>query len=389
MTALFYTLQRQKFGANVVPSEIFMSNTPQDFFSKDYFEARDRFLAAAASVDARVTSVEHPSAKGPGGRAIFMDGAVLGAPDAAHALVVISGTHGPEGYCGSGVQTGLLLDGQAQAWAKTMRVVLIHAHNAYGFAWDTRFNEDNIDLNRNYLKSFDAPLPANANYALLADYAAPTTRDDETIKAAERALLGFASEHGFPALQAALSGGQYTHPKGVYYGGVAPSWSNVTLHGFLAQTCSGAAKVVTVDMHTGLGPFGHGEIITEAAPGTEHYQNQASIWGEQICSTQDGTSVSAALSGTMDNALVRALAPACSACVALEFGTIDPMSVFRATCASSWLHCYGDPESPEAAPIRQEIRAAFYPETDEWKGMIWARSLEVIGAAAGALECAG
>jgi hypothetical protein len=358
-----------------------MSLAPPAYFSKDYFEARDKFLAAAQQAGANVTSVAHPSAKGPQGRTIFMDCATLGAPDAPHALVVVSGTHGPEGYCGSGVQTGLLLDGQAADWAKTMRVILIHAHNAFGFAWDTRFNEDNIDLNRNYLESFEAPLPANANYALLADYAAPKIRDEATLKAAEAALLGFAAEHGFPALQAALSGGQYTHPKGVYYGGLAPSWSNVTLHQFLAQTCTGATKVVSVDMHTGLGPFGHGEIISEAAPGTPHYSNQTSIWGNEVCSTQDGSSVSAALSGTMDNALVRAFAPAWCACVALEFGTIDPMSVFRATQASSWLHCYGDPEGPEAAAIRTDIRAAFYPETDDWKNMIWARSLEVIGAA--------
>jgi Protein of unknown function (DUF2817) len=362
-----------------------MSDTPQAYFSKDYFEARDRFLIAATGANARVTSVEHPSAKGPGGRPIFMDCAALGSPDAAHALVVISGTHGPEGYCGSGVQTGLLLDGQAQSWAKTMRVILIHAHNAYGFAWDTRFNEDNIDLNRNYLENFEATLPANPGYTFLADDAAPATRDAETLQAAERNLLGFAAEHGFPALQSALSGGQYSHPKGVYYGGLAPSWSNITLHGFLADTCAGAKRVITIDMHTGLGPFGHGEIITEAAPGSTHHDNQSSIWGNQIKSTKDGTSVSADLFGTMDHALVRALSPAWSACVALEFGTIDPMSVFRATVSSSWLHCYADPEGPDAPAIRTQIRAAFYPETDEWKGLVWARSVEVIGAAASAL----
>jgi hypothetical protein len=362
-----------------------MSAAPQDYFSKDYFEARDRFLSAAKQVGATITSVEHPTATGPGGRAIYMDCAMLGAPDAADALVVISGTHGPEGYCGSGVQTGLLLDGQAATWAKSMRVILIHAHNAYGFAWDTRFNEDNIDLNRNYLENFEAPLPVNSGYAQLADFAAPASRDEATLTNAESRLLGYASEHGFPALQSALSGGQYSHPKGVYYGGLAPSWSNVTLHGFLAQTCAGATKVITIDMHTGLGPFGFGEIITEAAPGSEHYQNQASVWGDQIKSTKDGTSVSADLFGTMDHALVRALAPAWAACVAIEFGTIDPMSVFRATVASSWLHCYGDPNGPEAAGIRTQIRAAFYPETDEWKGLVWDRSLEVIGMAAGAL----
>lgn len=359
-----------------------MNQPPEAYFSSDYFQAREKLLAAAQTANASIISACHPSAKGPGGRDIFMDCVVLGAPDATCALVVISGTHGPEGYCGSGVQTGLLLGGQAQEWAKSMRVILIHAHNAYGFAWDTRFNEDNIDLNRNYLETFDAPLPTNPNYEALADFAAPAQNDSETRQQAERSLLGFASEHGFPALQSALSGGQYSHPKGVYYGGVAPSWSHVTLKDFLAQTCGGAQKIVTIDMHTGLGPFGHGEIITDAPPGSVHYERQTSIWGAEVCSTKDGTSVSAELSGTMDNALEQGFAPAWSASIAIEFGTIDTMSVFRATQASSWLHCYGDREGEEAQAIKKDIRAAFYPETDEWKRKIWVRSLDVMGKAA-------
>jgi hypothetical protein len=362
---------------------------PEIFFSTDYFQARAAFLNAAGASGARINSVCHPTAKGPQDRPIFMDCAVLGPElnqeSAPHALVIISGTHGPEGYCGSGVQTGLLASGIAGEWAKTIRVILIHAHNAYGFAWDTRFNEDNIDLNRNYLDTFDAPLPSNPNYDLLAQWAAPSTRDADILQHAERALLSFASEEGFPALQSALSGGQYNHQQGVYFGGTAPSWSSLTLKSFLSQTCAGAGKVVSIDMHTGLGPFGHGEIITEAAPGSAHYERQASIWGSEICSTKDGSSVSAELSGTMDSALERLFEPAWSACVAIEFGTIDPMSVFRSTQASSWLHCYGDPTGQEAAAIQADIRAAFYPETVEWKSMVWNRSLEVVGKAAKAL----
>jgi hypothetical protein len=363
-----------------------MTQTGEAFFCKDYFAARDLFLGSAGKAGARVTSIMHPSAKGPGGRDIFMDCAQLGSPDAASALIVISGTHGPEGYCGSGVQCGLLIDGQAQDWAKSMRVILIHAHNAYGFAWDSRFNEDNIDLNRNYLDSFEAPLPTNPDYTTLAKWAAPQSRDPETMQAATQALMGFASERGFPALQAALTGGQYDHPKGVYYGGTAPSWSNITLQSLIKQACAGATKIVSVDMHTGLGPFGHGEVLTEAAPGSEHYERQASIWGNEIRSTKDGSSVSADLYGTMDSALVKAFAPAWSASIAIEFGTIDTMSVFLATQASSWLHCYGDPQGPDAPAIMAASRAAFYPETDEWKQKVWSRSLEVIGKAAGVLS---
>lgn len=362
-----------------------MIAAPETFFSSDYFEARSRFLAAAKGVGAEIASTQNPNAKGPAGREIFMDCAIMGPKDASAVLVVICGTHGPEGYCGSGVQTGLLLDGQAQLWSKSIKLVFIHAHNPYGFAWDTRFNEDNIDLNRNYLPSFAPPLPENREYIELAPYAAPSLNDEATLAAGDKVLLEFARQHGFPALQSALSGGQYSHPKGIYFGGTAPSWSHLTLINYLISAAESAQKIVTIDMHTGLGPFGHGEIITEAAPDSAHYARQSSIWGDQIKSTKDGSSVSADLLGTMDSALERLFSDKWSASIAIEFGTIDTMSVFRATKASSWLHCYGDPEGPEAPAIVAESRAAFYPETDEWKRMVWARSLDVIGKAAKAL----
>lgn len=363
-----------------------MPDAPETYFSATYYEARDRFLAAADGTGAQIDSFTLPHAKGPGGRDIGMDCASLGPDGAEDALVVISGTHGPEGYCGSGVQTGLLKSGQAQEWAQKLKMILIHAHNPYGFAWDTRFNENNIDLNRNYLTHFEPPLPTNPDYDKLAAWAAPAVRDEAVLQEAQMRLFAFAGGHGLPALQAALTGGQYNHPKGVYFGGTAPSWSNKTIHEILARQCAGRKRVVTVDMHTGLGPFGVGEIITEAAPDSGHYQRQAAIWGTEIRSTKDGSSVSADLSGTMDAALVRALEPAWTACIAIEFGTIDTLSVFKATQASSWLHCYGDPTGPEACQIQADSRAAFYPETDEWKQMVWARSLDVIGRAAAYLS---
>jgi hypothetical protein len=235
-----------------------------ELFSPDYFAARRAFLDAALSAGARISSVEHPTAKGPGGAALFMDSALLGPDDSADALCVISATHGPEGYAGSAIQTGLLRAGAARAWAGDgLRVLMIHAHNPYGFAWDTRFNEDNIDLNRNYLADFTPPLPANDGYEAIAAWAAPRDRSPAAMAAAEAGLLGYARDNGFPALQAAISGGQFSHPDGVYFGGHGPSWSRRTLEELLRAGAQGAGRFVSVDMHTGLGPEGHGELILE------------------------------------------------------------------------------------------------------------------------------
>ena len=91
-----------------------------------------------------------------------MDFAVGGPADAESALVVISGTHGPEGYTGSACQLGFLESSDLRNLFSTHRVVLVHAHNPFGFAWMRRTTEGNVDLNRNYVISI-APCAATPN----------------------------------------------------------------------------------------------------------------------------------------------------------------------------------------------------------------------------------
>ncbi len=68
------------------------------------------------------------------------------------ALVVSSGVHGVEGFFGSAVQLAFL-EKLPPDWRppEGAAVVLIHALNPFGFAWQRRFNEENVDLNRNFL----------------------------------------------------------------------------------------------------------------------------------------------------------------------------------------------------------------------------------------------
>jgi hypothetical protein len=353
-----------------------VTDVPHAWFAPDYYAAREQFRAAAAAAGACVSTAVHPTATGPGGRDLAMDLAVLGeGPD---TLVVISGTHGPEGYPGSAIQTGLLATGEAAAIAsRGVRVAMIHAHNPYGFAWDTRFNEDNIDLNRNYLADW-SDLPDNPGYRALADHAAPRDRSPEAIQAAQAAIFAFAAEHGFPAMQAALTQGQYSHPQGVYFGGAGPSWSHRTLEALYKIAVEGARRIVCIDVHTGLGPLGHGEIIFQHTPGTPLYARTMALWDDEPCTTKDGSSVSADLVGTLDTALERFAPQAEVIAVAIEYGTVDPIEVFTATQGSSWLHVFGDRDGPDAAAIRQAVRDAFYPQNAEWREKVWARGLDVV-----------
>ena len=94
---------------------------------------------------------------------------------------------------------------------------MVHAVNPFGFAWLRRVNEDNVDLNRNFL-DHTAPHPENPDYDMLYDVLNPQSFDDATIEAARERMRRFEADAGPEAAYRAMSGGQYVHPRGVQFG---------------------------------------------------------------------------------------------------------------------------------------------------------------------------
>jgi len=364
--------------AGSTSDRLVQSMSASALFSGDYFEARRRFLAAANACGARVVSWRHPFAKGPGREDLFIDVATLGSDTATKGLLVISGTHGVEGYAGSAIQTGWLAEGQPVA--SDLRVVLVHALNPYGFAWNRRVTEDNVDLNRNFVDRTQS-LPANTDYDLLADAIAPATLDDESLDAASRALRNYAKDHGAFAMQETISKGQYTRRDGLYYGGTTEQWSAGTLRAILKANFTGCGHIAVIDIHSGLGNYGDAELISEDPVDAPSYLRARSWWGDSVASTRSGESLSAQVYGSLDSAMPGMLAPANTTMICLEYGTFSTLEVFQALRADNWLHAVGNPEGTDAQPIKAQIRRAFYPDQDDWKDKVWTRGRDVIAQA--------
>ena len=357
---------------------------PQTYFSPTFAKARQKFLAAAAAAGAQLRAIAHPLA-GPDGSPLATDVAVLGPPGATRRLVLISATHGVEGHCGSGVQVALLRSGALNDLPADLAVVLVHAINPHGFAWTRRVTEDNVDLNRNFV-DFSGPLPENPAYDRLFDAINPPNLSPDVMAAARETLRAYSSAHGAMAMQAAVSSGQYRHANGVWYGGSQPTWSRLTLEEIAGHELAGATAVAAIDFHTGLGPFGYGEIITELAPDDPLFALAQTWYGDGVTSTISGNSTSARLTGTMDGGLARALAPAWLSYVALEFGTRPTSVVLDAVRQDNWLHLHGDLGSAQGKAIKALIRDAFYPDDDAWRTAVLARASSVV---AGALQGLG
>jgi hypothetical protein len=355
----------------------------QSVFSASYAEARRKFLQAAAEAGLAVESKAHPL-PGLEGEQTAMDVARDGHPSASKLLILSSGCHGVEGYCGSGVQVDALRDAAARARAADagVAVLFIHALNPYGFSHFRRTTHENVDLNRNF-HDFSAPLPVNEAYRELHPLLVPP----EWPPSAEnlQAIQAYVAKHGEKAYQAAISGGQHEFPDGVFYGGKAPSWSNLAVREVLRTHGRRAGRIAWIDVHTGLGPSGLGERIYAGRDNAPCVARARTWWDgggrTPVTSIYDGSSSSARLTGMMFTSAYDECPQAEYTGMALEYGTVPVMETFHALRGEQWLNRHPDAPADVAAEIRRANFNAFYTDTDMWREQILLQAREAMAQA--------
>jgi hypothetical protein len=350
-----------------------MGMSALECFSDSYGQARRKFLSAAVDAGGQMQAFRHPEL-GPDGEELSADVAWLGPRDARCVLVMISATHGIEGFAGSGAQINWLARREAAQLPSGVAALLIHAINPYGFAWLRRVTHENVDLNRNWI-NFSEPLPQNPGYGELASAICPKEWTNEALAESGSILEAYLARNGKAAWQHAISGGQYSHPDGAFYGGSAPTWSRRIQTQIFAEYLSSAARVAIIDFHTGLGPWGLGERIVTNPRNSGGFDRAARWYGNGVVSPYDGTSSSAPIVGDGLTASVALLPRAEVTGIALEFGTLPIEQMLQAVRGDAWLHAHGELSSQLGRTIKLQIRNAFYGDADDWKGMVAGQSL--------------
>lgn len=279
-------------------------------FEDPYTKARAAFRAAVAS------EAYAAEGCGPNGERLFTDVAWLGPKAARFVVVLISGVHGVEGATGSAVQRDWLQASSPQSLPDGVACMLVHATNPWGFAWNRRVDENNIDLNRNFV-DFDAPLPDNTGYDTLA---AAIEERWALYEAVGRALR---AEGGEGAYQSARTSGQYKHPRGLFFGGTEPSTTRLRLETIIGDyPLSKAETVVLLDIHTGLGPYGHCTPICHHAAGSNALAKASDWFGPSLARPAISTEGFVPRHGLSRRAWENRLANKLVA-VTAEFGTYD------------------------------------------------------------------
>ncbi len=354
-------------------------------FSKTYEQAREFVLQAGARADAEITSYCNVAASAGLPFELATDVVKVGHPEADSALVLVSATHGVEGYCGSAVQTHFLRQYALGKWPEECAIVVVHAINSHGMAHYRRVNEDNVDLNRNFV-DFNEPLPKNPGYEQLHSALVPQSWTGAERQATDERLETFIAANGPEAFQVAVASGQYTHPDGMFYGGRGPVWSNRTWQRIIEQHLGSYARVALIDLHTGLGPFGYGEPIFEGAPGSASQARACGWYGDDLTCPDQGTSTSMTVQGTISTALETLLTVAELTLITLEFGTLELDEVFDALRADNWLHVMGEVDSELGRQIKRTSKETFCPSSLEWQAQILERSEFIIRCALNGLN---
>ncbi len=345
-------------------------------FSSSYAQARAQFLSGAASLGLAVDSRIHPN-MGADGEVLATDVVLDGDSDAQRMLVVSSACHGVEGYCGSGVQVFALADQEwrDKAKAQGVAVLYLHALNPHGFSYKRRVTQENVDLNRNFGDHTQAE-PANPGYAELHPLLLPEQWPPNAQNTADQ--TAWIAKNGMRALQETVSRGQHDFADGLFYGGVAPTWSNQTLRAIFRQYCAKNSRIAWIDLHTGLGPEGHGERIFAGPNNPAALERARRWWGGDgataVTSIYDGTSASAYLTGLMWSCILQECPSAEYTGIAMEYGTQDMMHVIHALRADHWVHrerLQGRTvDGALVKTVKQQVLDAFYVDTDAWKGQV-------------------
>ena len=230
------------------------------YFSPDYVSARRRFREAVASCGGRLDFLELTS-KGPLGEDLAIDIGWFGASNPRRVLVHSSGLHGVEAFAGSAIQLQWLAEG-IRLLPEGTAIVLAHVLNPYGMAWLRRFNENNVDLNRNFLEPHEKFAGAPEGYQMLDGFLNPATPPSSDLFYLRGGLL---ARYGMAALLQAIAGGQYVNPKGLFFGGACLEQGPAKLQAYLADHLAGVERIMAIDIHTGLGRFGDDQLLVDTA----------------------------------------------------------------------------------------------------------------------------
>ena len=343
------------------------------YFSQNYTTARSRFREAVKKAGGRLESLPL-DARGPAGEDLSIDIAWFGAQQPRRVLLHSSGLHGVEAFAGSAIQLQWL-EADLPSIPGDAAIVLVHVLNPYGMAWLRRFNENGVDLNRNFLGPDEPYAGAPEGYRKLDSFLNPPTSPANDFYYVRAGWL--VARYGLSSLRQAVAGGQYDYPRGVFFGGKQLQKGPEEYQAWLSRRLLTAEHIVAIDVHTGLGKYGSDTLLVEP----EKYDTLRPIFGDRVAASEPDHSPAYRVRGGYDSLLARMVPKAKSYFVCQEFGTYHSVRVLHALREENRWHQNGGGTVEHST--KSELKESFCPGDEAWRKSVLARGKELLQQATG------
>ena len=349
-------------------------------FATEYVTARQRLLDRAEKMELEIETMAI-SKKGPHEETLSTDFLWIGPEDATKLILHTSGVHGVEGFPGSAAAMWILegIQSKELVLPDDCAIAFAHAINPWGMAWLRRVNEDNADLNRNFLPPGEAYDGEPENYARLDHLLNPTSmksgREYYTIRAAWHSFkLGFANA------KQAVQEGQYTRPTSLQYGGSELAESSRNFIDWCERRLTDVNQIVWIDFHTGLGPFGVDSLLVAEDVDEANLKMR---YGERIQPLDPEKGVAYKIRGGIQAGIKSRFPEKEWTNITQEFGTIKPIPLLKLARAENRLTQWSGkpPLRLLQSKERRDMLDAFNPRSQKWRRMILLRSRAIIGDA--------
>ena len=311
---------------------------------------------------------------------LYIDNIYLPATKEKENLVIVTtGVHGIEGYIGSVMLDVFFEEIYTGIDTEKTGVLVVANVNPYGMKYHRRYNENNVDLNRNFIidwENFD--LASNKDYPEVKEFLQPEGKIGNALWHEVGFYLSLAKEaltKGADKVSDALLTGQYEYANGVYYGGTGDEKSTTYLKGVFDDCLEGEYKnLVHIDIHSGYGPRYNMvifnsvyEIMTEAETKKAfNYDYVISHDSESFYATTGDTTdffYRLAESKNTEKEIF-------STC--FEFGTIgdsfiDSILSLKYTVDENRQHWYPTENKTTKEVVSENYWELFYPTETEWR----------------------
>ncbi len=351
-----------------------------DYFYTTYDEIRAHLGQRVDSLRADGVEVEVSEYAVDESDELYIDNIYLPASKEKENLIVLTtGVHGIEGYIGSVMLDVFFEEIYPELDADTTGVQVIANVNPYGMKYMRRYNENNVDLNRNFIIDWDGfDYSSNKDYPEVKSFLQPEKKIGNAFWHEVGFYLSLAKEaitKGADKVSDALLTGQYEYPQGVYYGGTKDEKSTAYLKGVFNDCLDGEYdNIVHIDIHSGYGPR-YNMVIFNSVYDTMNEAQTKEAFGYDYVIAHDSESFYATTGDTTDyfyrlaerKNTDKELFSTC-----FEFGTIgdsffDTILSLKYTVDENRQYWYKTDNRITADVVYEHYKELYYPTETQWR----------------------